>query len=70
VQFFADQGSYQYAQIYAQRGDKDRAFAALDRAWAVHDPGLTNLKIDPFVDPLRSDRRFVALFRRLNFPSV
>lgn len=70
VQVFADQGSYQYAQIYAQRGDKDRAFAALDRAWTVHDPGLTNLKIDPFVDPLRSDPRFIALFNRLNFPIV
>lgn len=67
---FADQGSYQYAEIYAQRGDKERAFAALDRAWRVRDPGLTNVKVDPLLDPLRSDPRFAALERKLNFPSV
>jgi TolB-like protein len=67
---FGDSASYQYAEIYAQRGDKEQAFAALDRAWAVHDPGLTALRVDPFVDPLRSDPRYAALERKLNFPRV
>lgn len=69
-QGFGDSASYQYAEIFAQRGDKEKAFAALDRAWAVHDPGLTALRVDPFVDPLRSDPRFAALERKLNFPRV
>ncbi len=67
-QVFGDTASYQYAQIYAQRGDKERAFAALDRAWAVHDPGLTNIRVDALVDPLRSDPRFAAMEKKLNFP--
>jgi TolB-like protein len=67
---FSDTASYQYAEIYAQRGDHERAFAALDRAWAVHDPGLTTLRVDPFLDPLRRDPRFTELERKLNFPSV
>jgi serine/threonine-protein kinase len=67
-QIFGDTASYQYAEIYAQRGDKERAFAALDRAWAIHDPGLTTLRVDFFLDPLRSDPRFVALEKRLDFP--
>ena len=69
-QVFADQGSYQYAEIYAQRDDKERAFASLDRAWRIRDPGLTNVKVDPLLDPVRSDPRFAALERKLNFPSV
>jgi tetratricopeptide (TPR) repeat protein len=67
---FGDQASYQYAEIFAQRGDKARALAALDRAWAVRDPGLTNLRIDVFLDPVRSEPRFAALEKRLNFPTV
>ena len=67
---FGDQASYQYAEIFAQRGDKQRALAALDHAWAIRDPGLTNLRIDAFLDPLRSEQRFATLERRLNFPTL
>jgi TolB-like protein len=67
---FGDSASYQYAEIYAQRGDLEPAFAALNRAWTVHDPGLTTLRVDPFLDPLRGDPRFAELERKLNFPTV
>lgn len=60
---------YQLAQIHAQLGDKDSAMADLDRAWTVKDPGLLWLRTDPWVDPLRSDPRFAALLRKMNFPS-
>ena len=64
-----DAASYQYAQIYADLGDKDRAFGALEHAWAVRDPGLMNIRVDAFLDPLRSDPRFEAIIKRMNFPS-
>jgi tetratricopeptide (TPR) repeat protein len=64
-----DLSAYQYGQILAQLGEIDRAFAALDRAWAVRDPGLQSLRADPFVDPLRGDPRFKALEAKLNFPA-
>jgi tetratricopeptide (TPR) repeat protein len=67
---FGDAASYQYAEIYAQRGDKEGAFAALNRAWAIHDPGLTTLRVDPYLDPLRGDPRFQAMEKRLNFPAA
>jgi serine/threonine-protein kinase len=66
---FGDAASYQYAQIYSGLGDKDRAFAFLDRAWAIRDSGLAWVKVDPFLDPLRSDRRFQAIVDRLDFPT-
>ena len=60
--------SYQYGEIYAQLGDKDRAFAELDNAIQAKDSGLDYLKVDPFLDPIRSDPRYAALLRRVNFP--
>ena len=66
---FADAASYQYGEIYAQLGDKDRAIAALETAWAIRDGGLMNIRMDPALDPLRGDPRFEAIIRRMNFPS-
>jgi TolB-like protein len=64
-----DASNHEYAQIYAQLGDKDRAFAALDRAYEFKDSGLISLRVDQFLDPLRSDPRFAALLRKMNFPA-
>ncbi|MGH9796339.1 MAG: winged helix-turn-helix domain-containing tetratricopeptide repeat protein [Candidatus Acidiferrales bacterium] len=47
---------------------KDKAFAFLERAYAEHSNVLVGLKVDPMYDPLRSDSRFQALLRRMNFP--
>jgi len=69
-QLYGDAASYQYAQVYAQAGDKDRAFAALDRALEIRDSGLLRVKTDPYIAPLRGDPRYSALLRKLNFPSV
>jgi tetratricopeptide (TPR) repeat protein len=65
---FGDAATYNYAQVYAQAGDLGRAFAALNKALEVKDAGLTGLKTDPFLDPLRGDPRYAALLKRLNFP--
>jgi len=48
-------GVYEVALIYAGLGDKDRAFEWLDRAYEARDMGLVLLKVDPPLDPLRSD---------------
>jgi len=61
--------SFNYARIYAQVGDKNRAFAALDRAWEVRDSSLLELKVDPYLDPLRKDPRYAPLVKRLGLPA-
>jgi TolB-like protein len=61
-------GRYEIAIVYAGLGDKDDAFAWLDKAFDAHDKGLTYLKIDPCVDPLRSDPRFADLLQRVGLP--
>jgi TolB-like protein/Tfp pilus assembly protein PilF len=58
-------GTYEIALVYAGLGRKDEAFAWLEKSYRVHDKGLTFLKIDPCVDPLRSDPRFQNLLRRV-----
>jgi TolB-like protein len=57
-------GRYEIALVYAGLGDKDEAFAWLDDAYQTNSEGLTNLKIDPCLDPLRSDPRFARLLER------
>ena len=62
-------GRYEIALIYAGLGEKDQAFAWLEKSFAAHDKGLTYLKIDPCLNPLRSDPRFQDLVRRVGFPA-
>jgi len=58
-------GTYEVALVYAGLGDKDSAFAWLEKAYLVRDKGLTYLRVDPCLDPLRSDPRFQDLERRV-----
>ena len=50
-------------------GDKDEAFAWLDKAYEVRDPQLTYLKVGPKFTPLRSDPRYQDLLRRMGLPT-
>jgi len=53
--------SYYPATIYAALGDKENAFAELEKALAERDWELHRLKVDPFMEPLRDDPRFQNL---------
>jgi eukaryotic-like serine/threonine-protein kinase len=53
------------AEIHAALGDKDQAFSLLEKAYEEHDSYLVRLKVEPALDPLRSDRRFEALLHRM-----
>ncbi len=56
------------ALVYAGLGDKDKAFAWLDKAYEEHSFALSNLKVEPRFDLLRSDPRFADLLRRIGLP--
>ncbi len=58
-------GRYELALVYAGMGDKKDAFKWLNAAYHVHDVGLVYLKVDPCLNPLRSDPRFQNLLRRV-----
>jgi TolB-like protein/Flp pilus assembly protein TadD len=63
-----ESASYQYAEIFAQRGDIPRALDWLETADRVGDTGLHYMLADSFVDSLRNEPRFKALQAKLNFP--
>ena len=57
-----------FALAYIGLGEKDEAIAWLERAYEDHDQWMVYLKAYPGWDDLRSEPRFQALVRRMNFP--
>jgi tetratricopeptide (TPR) repeat protein len=51
--------------VYVGLGDKDQAFAWIEKSIANHSPGPIALKVDPIYEPLRSDPRFQSVLQRL-----
>lgn len=56
---------YFFASIEGALGEKDQAFAWLEKGYNDRDPYLTRLRVDVAMDPLRSDARFQRLLRRV-----
>ena len=48
-------------------GDRERAIDYLERVYAANSEFLVWMCGDPLYDSLRSEPRFVALLKRLNF---
>jgi serine/threonine protein kinase/tetratricopeptide (TPR) repeat protein len=55
------------AADYAMLGEKDAAFAALDKAF-VKRAGVVDINVDPRLDNIRSDPRYTDLLRRIGLP--
>jgi TolB-like protein/tetratricopeptide (TPR) repeat protein len=53
------------AEIHASLGETDLAFESLERAASDRTVWMAGLNLWPELDPLRSDRRFTALVRRI-----
>jgi hypothetical protein len=53
---------YEMVTFRVALGEKEQAFAELDKSYELFGPMLN---IDPLLDPLRDDPRFVELLRRV-----
>ena len=60
---------YQIAAVYAFRNEPEKAFEWLDRAYALHDAGLIETKVDPLLKSLHNDPRYADLVKKLNLPN-
>lgn len=60
--------AYQIAIIYSSRGEKDRAFEWLERAFIQRDGGLSQLKGDPLLKSLESDPRYKSFLQKMRLP--
>ncbi len=61
---------YQVAQVYAVRGEKEKAFEWLQIAFDNHDTGMLALLVDPLLRGLSDDPRYKALLAKMNFPAT
>lgn len=60
---------YQIAQVYAFRGEVDKSFEWLDRAYEQRDAGLPGIKTDPLFKNLRHDPRYTEFLKKLHLPA-
>jgi hypothetical protein len=56
------------AKAYVDLGQKDKAFAELNKAYENRLSSLCWLKVEPQMDPLRSDLRYQELLRKIGLP--
>jgi len=56
---------YDIALIYVGLGEKDKAFAWLEKAYNDHSTEMIYFKVEPMLAPLRSDSRYQDLLRRM-----
>jgi tetratricopeptide (TPR) repeat protein len=57
--------SYYFAMIHLGLNETDQAFACLERAYEERSGFMAFIKVEPLLDPLRSDPRFADLERRI-----
>jgi TolB-like protein/DNA-binding winged helix-turn-helix (wHTH) protein/Flp pilus assembly protein TadD len=60
--------AYQIAQVYGFRGDSDKSFEWLERAYRQRDPGLSGIKTDPLLKNLPRDSRYSQLLHKMRLP--
>lgn len=56
------------ATKYAQLGEKDKAFEALNDAYENREFTMRWIKVNPLLDPLRDDPRFQELLKKVGLP--
>jgi len=59
---------YEIATTYLGLGQKDEAFRWFEKAYEARSVCMIWLKVDPRIDPVRSDPRLIDLLRRVGFP--
>lgn len=65
IDSYGSTGAYQIAEVYAYRGEEDRAINWLDRAYEQHDSGLPFLKSDGLFKGLHQNPRYLELLKKL-----
>jgi hypothetical protein len=61
----SDDAGSQIASVYALRQEPDKMFAWLEHAWVTHDPGVSELSVDPFLRRYKADPRFIAFAQKI-----
>src|SRR4249919_3110957 len=70
IRDYAQDSAMQIADVYAWRGEREKAFQWLERAYAQRDGGMSDLAFDPLLVSLHADPRFGDLLRRIGLPQT
>lgn len=62
---WGDQAAFQIAEVYSFRGERDNAFAWLEKAYAQRDSGLTWIHGDPLLRSLTADPRWDEFLEKM-----
>jgi TolB-like protein/Flp pilus assembly protein TadD len=62
--------AYQIAEVYALRGEKDKAFEWLQISFDDRDAGMLGLLVDPLLRGLRDDARYKNLLAKVGLPAT
>jgi TolB-like protein/Tfp pilus assembly protein PilF len=62
--------AYQIAEVYAVRGEKDKAFEWLQISFDDRDAGMLSLSVDPLLRGLHDDPRYKNLLAKLGLPAA
>jgi len=65
---YKDEWSFLLAELYAFRGEKDKAFIWLEKAYENEDQWLVSVKGDPLLKNLESDDRYKTFLKKMNLP--
>jgi serine/threonine protein kinase/Tfp pilus assembly protein PilF len=68
IERFQNNWAFQIAVIYAYRGDSDKAFEWLERAYKQRDGGLAEIKGEPLLHSLEDDPRYRAFLQKMKLP--
>ena len=61
--------AYQIAEVYAWRGETEKAFEWLQIAFDNHDTGMLSLLIDPLMRGLHHDARYSGMLAKVGLPT-
>src|SRR5213082_1268789 len=61
--------AYQIAEVYAWRGETDKAFEWLQISFDNRDTGTLSLLIDPLMRSLRGDLRYKSMLEKIGLPT-
>jgi TolB-like protein/Tfp pilus assembly protein PilF len=68
IKKYGDADHFLLVDIYAYFGDKDQAFAYLEKSWTARDAGYTTTLYDPLLKVLYGDPRFTAFCLKAGLP--
>ena len=68
IKEFQNAAVFQIAEIYAYRGEADKAFEWLERAYKQRDGGLSQMKGDPLLRNVEKDPRYRPFLQKMKLP--